>query len=86
VVKTVPREGLWLVQTPQAFRREAILAAYERAAADGFYGTDDASLVERTGTPVRMISGDADNIKVTTPEDLERGERIIRRFAGGTAD
>jgi len=86
VVKTVLREGLWLTQTPQAFRREVILAAYERAAADGFYGTDDASLVERTGIPVRMIPGDADNIKVTTPEDLARGERMIRRFAGGTAD
>lgn len=86
VVKTVLREGLWLTQTPQAFRREVILAAYERAAADGFYGTDDASLVERMGIPVRMIPGDADNIKVTTPEDLERGERMIRRFAGGTAD
>ncbi len=86
VVKTVPRKGLWFTQTPQAFRREVILAAYERAAADGFYGTDDASLVERIGIPVRMIPGDADNIKVTTPEDLERGERMIRRFAGGTAD
>jgi 2-C-methyl-D-erythritol 4-phosphate cytidylyltransferase len=86
VVKTVLREGLWLTQTPQAFRREVILAAYERAAADGFCGTDDASLVERIGIPVRMIPGDADNIKVTTPEDLERGEKMIRRFAGGTAD
>ena len=81
VVKTVLREGLWLTQTPQAFRREVILAAYDRAAADGFYGTDDASLVERMGIPVRMIPGDADNIKVTTPEDLARGERI---FCGKT--
>jgi 2-C-methyl-D-erythritol 4-phosphate cytidylyltransferase len=86
VVKTVQREGLWLVQTPQAFRREVILAAYQRAAADGFYGTDDASLVERMGIPVRMIPGDADNIKVTAPEDLVRGERMIRRFTCETAD
>jgi 2-C-methyl-D-erythritol 4-phosphate cytidylyltransferase len=77
VVKTVPREGLWLTQTPQAFRIEVILAAYERALADGFYGTDDASLVERTGIPVRMIPGDRENIKVTTPEDLLHGEKII---------
>jgi 2-C-methyl-D-erythritol 4-phosphate cytidylyltransferase len=77
VVKTVPREGLWLTQTPQAFRREVILAAYERAEADGFYGTDDASLVERTGIPVRMILGDRDNIKVTMPEDLVQGEKIV---------
>lgn len=77
VVKTVPREGLWLTQTPQAFRREVILAAYQKALADGFYGTDDASLVERTGFPVRMIQGDRENIKVTTPEDLVQGEKII---------
>lgn len=80
VIKTVTREGLWLTQTPQAFRKPLILAAYERAAADGFYGTDDASLVERMGVPVRMIPGDYDNIKVTTPEDLTLGEAIIRRF------
>jgi 2-C-methyl-D-erythritol 4-phosphate cytidylyltransferase len=79
IVRTVQREGLWLAQTPQAFRREVIIAAYEKAAADGFYGTDDASLVERTGVPVRMIPGDKDNIKVTTPEDLARGERIVCR-------
>lgn len=77
IKKTVPREGLWLTQTPQAFRREVILAAYERTLADGFYGTDDASLVERIGIPVRMIPGDWENIKVTTPEDLLHGERII---------
>ncbi len=77
VARTVPREDLWLTQTPQAFRREWILAAYERAATDEFYGTDDASLVERMGISVRMIPGDADNIKVTTPEDLERGEKIV---------
>ena len=80
VIKTVTREGLWLTQTPQAFRKPLILAAYERAAADGFCGADDASLVERMGVPVRMIPGDYDNIKVTTPEDLMLGEAIVRRF------
>lgn len=78
VVRTVSREGLWLTQTPQAFRREVLLAAYAKAEADGFYGTDDASLVERMGTPVRMINGDTDNIKVTIPEDLVQGEMILR--------
>jgi 2-C-methyl-D-erythritol 4-phosphate cytidylyltransferase len=86
VARTVPREGLWLTQTPQAFRREVILAAYGKAAVDRFYGTDDASLVERTGICVRMIPGDADNIKLTTPEDLAQGERIIRRLAVRAAD
>ena len=79
VKKTVTREGLWLTQTPQAFRRPIILAAYKKAAAEGFYGTDDASLVERMGIPVRMIPGESDNIKVTTPEDLLLGDLIIRR-------
>jgi 2-C-methyl-D-erythritol 4-phosphate cytidylyltransferase len=79
VKKTVTREGLWLTQTPQAFRRPIIIAAYKKAAADGFYGTDDASLVERIGIPVRMIPGDYDNIKVTMPEDLFLGDLIIRR-------
>jgi 2-C-methyl-D-erythritol 4-phosphate cytidylyltransferase len=81
VKKTVAREGLWLTQTPQAFRRPIIITAYERAAADGFYGTDDASLVERMGIPVRMIPGDCDNIKLTTPEDLLLGDVIVRRFS-----
>ena len=80
VVRTVSREGLWLTQTPQAFRREVIIAAYTKAEEDGFYGTDDASLVERTGIPVRMIPGDVDNIKVTMPQDLVRGEMILRRM------
>ena len=81
VVKTVDREGLWLTQTPQAFRRQLICAAYEKAAQDGFSGTDDASLVERMGVSVRMILGDHDNIKITTPEDLALGAIIIRRFS-----
>jgi 2-C-methyl-D-erythritol 4-phosphate cytidylyltransferase len=81
VVKTVDREELWLAQTPQAFRRALIFAAYEKAAQEGFSGTDDASLVERAGVSVRMIPGDHDNIKVTTPEDLALGEIIIRRFS-----
>ena len=79
VIRTVSREGLWLTQTPQAFRKTLILAAYERAAADGFCGTDDASLVERMGAPVRMIPGDCHNIKVTTPEDLVMGEALLRQ-------
>jgi 2-C-methyl-D-erythritol 4-phosphate cytidylyltransferase len=82
VIRTVPREGLWLTQTPQAFRREVILEAYERAGAEGFYGTDDASLVERAGMRVRMVQGDGNNIKVTTPADLDRGEMILG-FRGG---
>jgi 2-C-methyl-D-erythritol 4-phosphate cytidylyltransferase len=79
VAKTVAREGLWLTQTPQAFRRRLLLTAYEKAERDGFSGTDDASLVERMGIPVRMIAGEVDNIKLTTPDDLRRGEALIGR-------
>jgi 2-C-methyl-D-erythritol 4-phosphate cytidylyltransferase len=79
VKKTVAREGLWLTQTPQAFRRQILIAAYKKAAAEGYYGTDDASLVERIEIPVRMIPGESENIKVTTPEDLLLGDLIIRR-------
>lgn len=86
VTKTVSRKGLWLVQTPQAFRRPLLVQAYQRAAADGFCGTDDASLVERMGIPVRMIPGDWDNIKMTTPEDLRRGDVIISRRARCASD
>jgi 2-C-methyl-D-erythritol 4-phosphate cytidylyltransferase len=81
VVKTEDREGLWLTQTPQAFHRRLICAAYEKAMHDKFSGTDDASLVERMGVLVRMIPGDHDNIKLTTPEDLALGELIVRRFS-----
>lgn len=82
VKKTVKRDGLWLTQTPQAFHRPIIVAAYEKAAADGFYGTDDASLVERTGIAVLMIPGESDNIKVTTPEDLLLGDLVLLRASG----
>ncbi len=81
VVETVDREGLWLAQTPQAFHRQVICAAYEEAALDGFSGTDDASLVERMGVSVRMTPGDHDNIKITTPDDLALGAIILRRFS-----
>jgi 2-C-methyl-D-erythritol 4-phosphate cytidylyltransferase len=59
------------MQTPQGFPAQALLAAYERAAADGFYGTDTAACVARhTGIPVRCIQGDSRNIKITYPHDL----------------
>ncbi len=70
IVATPERARLWLAQTPQAFPREVIRQAHARALADGFRGTDDASLVERLGLPVTMLEGSYRNIKITTPEDL----------------
>lgn len=70
IAATPPREELWLAQTPQAFRYGLIREAYAAAAAEGFLGTDDASLMERQGLPVRVVMGDYRNIKITTPEDM----------------
>jgi 2-C-methyl-D-erythritol 4-phosphate cytidylyltransferase len=70
VLKTLDRESLWQVQTPQAFQIDVIREAHNRATADGFVGTDDASLVERLGVKVHILTGSHTNIKITTPEDL----------------
>lgn len=78
VHKTLARERLWAIQTPQVFRRELLLEAYRKACEDGFAGTDDASLVERTGHQVRMVEGSPTNIKITTPQDLVMGEALLR--------
>ncbi|KKB34841.1 2-C-methyl-D-erythritol 4-phosphate cytidylyltransferase [Bacillus thermotolerans] len=79
VIETVERSSLWSVQTPQAFRMSLILDAHEQARAEGYIGTDDASLVERMKKGVQVVEGDYDNIKLTTPEDLFFAEAIIRK-------
>nr|WP_295971074.1 2-C-methyl-D-erythritol 4-phosphate cytidylyltransferase [uncultured Bacillus sp.] len=79
VTETVERSGLWSVQTPQAFRISQLRQAHERAQAEHFVGTDDASLVERMGQDVIIVEGSYDNIKLTTPEDLFFAESIIRK-------
>lgn len=78
-VATLDRKSLWIAQTPQVFKREILEEAYRRAYADRYYGTDDASLVERIGVPVAMIRGGYGNIKITTPEDLEYGEYLLQK-------
>ena len=78
VRETPPRETIWLAQTPQAFRYGVIRAAHEMADAEGFLGTDDASLVERLGREVRIVLGDYRNIKITTPEDLVLAEAFLK--------
>jgi 2-C-methyl-D-erythritol 4-phosphate cytidylyltransferase len=71
VLATIERQGLWLTQTPQAFTRALLWEAHEKARRDGFAGTDDAVLVERLGTAVAMVHGLPQNLKITTPEDLQ---------------
>ena len=79
VIKETPaREELWLAQTPQAFRYALIRAAHEEAAALGFLGTDDSSLIERQGGAVRIVPGDYRNIKITTPEDMVLAEAFLK--------
>lgn len=78
VAETLNRNHLWLTQTPQAFHRDIIRKAYEAAYRDNYYGTDDASLVERIGVKVTMIRGSYDNIKITTKDDLILAEILTR--------
>lgn len=67
---TLPRENIWLAQTPQAFQYDLILKAHETALREGYIGTDDASLVERLGEDVKIITGGIFNIKITKREDI----------------
>ena len=76
---TLDRSNLWVVQTPQGFAVKLLSDAFDRAIRDGFTGTDDASLVEHLGVKVRIVEGSYDNIKITTREDLELAELILRR-------
>ncbi len=73
---TLDRSQLFCVQTPQAFQFALITRAYEKAASEGFYGTDDAGLVERLGQEVSIVPGEYTNLKITTPEDLQMETRI----------
>jgi 2-C-methyl-D-erythritol 4-phosphate cytidylyltransferase/2-C-methyl-D-erythritol 4-phosphate cytidylyltransferase/2-C-methyl-D-erythritol 2,4-cyclodiphosphate synthase len=77
VTATPERRSLRAVQTPQAFRRELLLACHERAEREGFAATDDAMVVERYGHPVATAEGEYANIKITTPEDLVAAERLL---------
>ena len=77
IVDTPNRSTLWAVQTPQTFNYDILKKAYEDAFESDFYGTDDAMLVERIGYTVKMIEGSYNNIKVTTPEDINMGIQIL---------
>jgi 2-C-methyl-D-erythritol 4-phosphate cytidylyltransferase len=78
VVRTVDRRRLWRIQTPQSFEYPLILRAHEEARREGFWGTDDASLVERLGIPVKILHGSRFNFKITTPEDLALAEALLK--------
>ena len=76
VKRTLPREAIYLAQTPQAFRRDVLRRALEVGARDGVDATDEAALVELAGLPVRLVDGEASNIKITTADDMAMAEAI----------
>jgi len=82
VVETIPRQQLWLAQTPQAFRVPLIREAHARALAEGVIVTDDAALLERFGKMVKIVPGSYQNFKITTPEDLKVAEAFLRTERG----
>jgi 2-C-methyl-D-erythritol 4-phosphate cytidylyltransferase/2-C-methyl-D-erythritol 2,4-cyclodiphosphate synthase len=81
VLETVPRDGLFLAQTPQAFRVEVLRAAL----ADAGDATDEAALAERAGVPVAIVHGDARNMKITTAGDIALAEQVVRASMAASA-
>ena len=80
VQQTIPRDSLWEIQTPQAFHRGLFVVAHEKARREGFYGTDDAALVEYAGKPVKVVEGERWNIKITLPSDLLLAEALFPKL------
>jgi len=85
VIATVPRERMVLAQTPQGFRFALLRKAFDEAAADGFMGTDEASLIEHSGGAVHVVMGSPRNMKITTPADLELAEFFLSQENGRKA-
>src|SRR5215475_12635491 len=75
---TIPRASIVLAQTPQGFRYELIKKVFDEASADGFEGTDEASLAERAGHEVAVVMGSPRNIKITSPGDMELAEFYLK--------
>ena len=78
VHRTLRRDRLWRAQTPQAFRASLFREALRRASREGYDGTDDSSLAERAGYRVRVVEGDPNNIKITTPMDLALAGLLLK--------
>lgn len=78
VTKTLARERLWSVQTPQAFWADTLVEAFKKAGDDNFIGTDESSLAERLGVSVKIVEGSYENIKITTPGDMVFAEAVLK--------
>jgi len=79
ITSTIPREYVVLAQTPQGFRFGLLQRAFAEATADGFIGTDEASVIERAGYPVAVVHGSQVNLKITQPGDLELAEFYLHQ-------
>lgn len=82
VVKTLERDSLWHVQTPQTFKHDLIAKAYREGTAKKLIGYDDATFLEFLGKKVKVIEGSPYNIKITTPEDLVIARGILSQLKG----
>src|SRR5260370_34583299 len=78
VKETVPRQGLWLAQTPQVFRRDWLTEAYAKRGKPGQDITDDTQLVEAAGHTVHVVEGSSTNVKITTKADLFLAEAVLK--------
>lgn len=83
VKKTLNRNVLWAIQTPQVFKYAPLINAYKKAMDEGVYSTDDSAIVERYGGKVKVIMGSYTNIKITTPEDMDIAEMLLKKKTGG---
>ena len=78
IIETVDRHGIWMAQTPQAFRSDLIKRAHRHARQKGQRATDDASLLERIGIDVKIIPGSRNNLKITDQDDLRLARNLLR--------
>lgn len=78
VLRTIPRKRLWEIQTPQVIKPELLRRGFEKVHSEGLDVTDDVSIIEQLGEPVKITMGEYTNIKITTPEDMNIAESILK--------
>lgn len=83
VQRTLKREVLWAIQTPQVFNFDVLMNVHKKAMQEKFYFTDDAAVVEKYGGKIKIIMGSYKNIKITTPEDIEIAELFLKKSCKG---
>lgn len=81
VKQTIPRDDLWLAQTPQGFKYDLIMSAFKNAYDNNIYGTDESSFIELLGVKPAIVEGAKNNLKITNPEDLKLAEFYLKEIA-----